>query len=229
MSSTLQPDGPECPATGVLCALPEELGGLRELSGGARVRQGLELFELELEGQHLLACVSGVGKAYAARAAAVLLAEGAGRLLVVGTCGGLRRHLVPGTLVACERAVQADLGRLPGREVAADAEILSAWRAGTSARAGWFLTRDRPVLSLWRRFRLARAFLGDCVADMETAAVAAVAEAAGVPWGALRAVTDRATWLGSRAFRVHYPVQAPRAADTIPDLLRRIGPPERPI
>ena len=89
--------------------------------------------------------------------------------------------------------------------------------------AGWFLTADRPVLSLWRRLRLARAFAGPAVADMETAAVAAVASAAGVPWAALRAVTDGATGLGAASFQLHYPRQAGRAADTVPLLLQSLG------
>jgi nucleoside phosphorylase len=56
---------------------------------------------------------------------------------------------------------------------------------------------------------------------METAAVAVVARAAGLPWAALRAVTDGASWLGPAAFRRHYPTQAGRAADTLAALLER--------
>lgn len=190
---------------------------------GTRTRQGLELLELELAGAPVLACVGGVGKVRAARAAAILLGEGIARLLVVGTCGGLRRHLAPGALLHCRRAIQADLGVREGREVDADPALLSGWRRAVPAEEGTFLTADKAVLSPWRRLRLARALSGACVADMETAAVAAVAQAAGVPWGALRAVTDRAGWFGGAAFRVHYPVQAGRAADTIPCLLGHLG------
>jgi nucleoside phosphorylase len=70
----------------------------------------------------------------------------------------------------------------------------------------------------------ARAFAGPCVAEMETAAVAAVASAAGVPWAALRAVTDRATLGGAASFRIHFQTQAARAADTVGALLERLGP-----
>ncbi len=89
-------------------------------------------------------------------------------------------------------------------------------------RSGWFLTADRPVLSLWRRLRLARAFQGDCVADMETAAAARVARRAGVPWAALRAVTDGATEGGILEFRRNFALQAGRAAATLPGLLERL-------
>ncbi len=227
MGEGIQERGPESAVTGVICALPAELGGLAGGRVGARQRQGLELLELDCGGAPLLACISGVGKVRAARAATILLAEGVARLLVVGTCGGLKRHLTPGTLLHCRKAIQADLGVREGRESLADPEILSHWRREAPGGEGTYLTADKAVLSPWRRLRLARALRGDCVADMETAAVAAVAEAAGAPWGALRAVTDGAGWFGSAAFRVHYPVQAGRAADTIPGLLNRLAPPRR--
>jgi len=222
MGEVVHAGGQESPVTAVLCALPEELGALRERAVSTHPRHGLELLELELDEGPALACVGGVGKVRAAHAAALLLAEGAGRLLVVGTCGGLRKHLGPGALVHCERAAQTDLAVREGREAAPDPQLAAAWREEVPGHLGWFLTADRPVISAWRRLRLARAFSGDCVADMETAAAAAVAVTAGVPWAALRAVTDRASHLTAASFRHHYPVQAGRAADTIPGLLRRL-------
>ena len=117
---------------------------------------------------------------------------------------------------------QTDLAVRGEREFAPDAELCARWRAVAPGEAGWFLTADRPVLSLWRRLRLARAFLGPCVADMETAAVAAVACRAGVPWAALRAVTDQATGAALASFRVHFASQAGRAADTLPALLQSV-------
>jgi hypothetical protein len=98
----------------------------------------------------------------------------------------------------------------------------AAWREVASGPEGWFLTADRPVLSLWRRLRLARAFAGPCVAEMETAAAAAVAVQAGVPWAALRTVTDRATLGGIASFRRHYPTCASLAADTVERLVTRL-------
>lgn len=208
---------------GILCALPEELGSLREHGRTSRKRAGLELLELEIEGQPVLACVTGVGKVMAARGATLLVAEGAERaLLVVGTCGGLRSHLGPGTLVHCTTAAQVDLAHRHLREVQSDEKLRRAWQKVLPGEEGWFLTADRPVLSFWRRLRLARAFAGSCVAEMETAAAAAVAASAGVPWAALRAVTDRATPGGGASFRLHFGAQAPRAADSIPALLAEL-------
>jgi adenosylhomocysteine nucleosidase len=207
-------------AVGVVCALPGELGSLRQRATGRRVSQGFELLELDLGGVHVLACVSGVGKVRAAHAAAALVAAGAGRaLLVVGTCGGLRRALAPGTLVHCTVAAQVDLAVRDGREVPSDPGLRAAWVVIAPGAEGWFLTADRPVLSPWRRLRLARAFAGPCVAEMETAAVASVARAAGIPWAGLRAVTDRATFREAREFRQHYPTCAGLAADTVERLV----------
>ena len=208
------------PAVGVVCALVDELGSLRDRATGRRRVQGFELLELDLGGVPLLACVSGVGKVRAAHATAALVAAGAGRaLLVVGTCGGLRRELCPGALVHCTVAAQVDLAVREGREVPSDPGLRAAWTAVAPGSEGWFLTADRPVLSPWRRLRLARAFAGPCVAEMETAAVAAVARASGVPWAGLRAVTDGATFLGAREFRRHYPTCAGLAADTVERLV----------
>ncbi len=204
----------------MLCALPEELGSLAQRAERRSRHQGLEVLELELAGVPVLACVAGIGKVRAAHGASVLVAAGARRaLLVVGTCGGLRQALRPGTLVHCTIATQIDLAVRAGREIPSDATLRAAWRAVAPGPEGWFLTADRPVLSLLRRLRLARAFAGPCVAEMETAASAYVAATAGVPWAALRAVTDRATLGGIASFRRHYPTCASLAADTVERLV----------
>ena len=223
---------------GVLAALPEELGGLPALARERRTRIGLEVLELDpvrTGGFRVVACVGGVGKVLAARAAAVLLAEGVDRaLLVVGTCGGLRQNLVPGTLLHCTTAVQADLAHRRSREIAADPELRAAWRSVAPGPEGFFLTADRPVLSLVRRIRLARAFAGPCAADMETAAAAAVASEAGIPFAGVRAVTDRATLFAAAAFRANFRTLAGQAADTVGALLavleagKRVSPRSEP-
>ncbi|HTF90436.1 MAG TPA: hypothetical protein VK843_18615 [Planctomycetota bacterium] len=210
-------------AYAILAALPEELAALQERRTRTWIAQGLELWELDLGGVRALACVGGIGKVNSAHATSALFAAGATRgLFVVGVCGGLRQSLPTGTLVHCERAVQTDLALRAEREVQSDAVLLEAWMRTAGGARGWFLTADRPVLSLWRRLRLARAFAGACVADMETAAAAAVARRAGVPWAALRAVTDGATEGGIFAFRRNFALQADRAAATLPGLVQAL-------
>lgn len=220
--------------------MPEELGSLRQRARGpARFVQGLELLDLELGAtaavgaepgdvrssapHRALAVVSGIGKVAAARAATILIEHGARRaLLVVGTCGGLTRDLAPGTLVHAARAIQVDFAVRAGREFDSDAAWRSAWMHVAPGKEGRVLTADQPVVTFWRRRKLLRAYAGPCVADMETAAVASVASAAGVPWAALRAVTDACDARTRTVFAHHYPTQAGRAADTVSALLDRV-------
>ncbi len=211
-------------AYAILAALPEELAVLEARRTRTSSTQGLELWELDLGAARAVACVGGVGKVNSAHATGVLFSTGATRgLFVVGVCGALRQSLSIGTLVHCERAVQTDLALRKEREVTSDEQLREIWRKVAGGARGWFLTADRPVLSLWRRLRLARAFAGACVADMETAAAAAVAKKAGVPWAALRAVTDGATEGGALSFRRNFGAQADRAAASIPALVKALA------
>lgn len=191
------------PVTGVVAALPAELGPLADGLPLARTPLGTPIFETELgRGGRIVAAISGVGKVAAAAAAAALIAEGATRLLVVGTCGGLRGEERVGDLIHARRAVQWDLAVRRGRETAADPDLLEAWHAVAGGTQGCILTADRPVLRFLDRLRVARAasraYPGPLAADMETAAVAAVASQVGIPWAALKVVSDqRPGWLGA--------------------------------
>lgn len=215
---------------GVLSALVPELGAWNE--GQDRIRdQGLELIRSRAAGGEVVACAAGVGKVAAAQGAAVLLAQGIGSLWIVGTCGGLRAALPPGTLVHCSTAIQADLAVRDGRASTPDQDLQELWGAVEAGTLATFLTADRPVLSPWRRFKLRRAWPGLCVADMETAAAAAVAAKAGIPWAAARTVTDSAGYGAGRTFQRNLQQMAGRAADTLPSVLARLdatGQPPRP-
>lgn len=207
---------------GLLSALPGELGSHLDGDQGD-VRSGIRILPRVVGGVPVLAAVSGVGKVAAAHAAGVLLGEGARGLLVVGTCGALARGLAPGDLFHCTTAFQVDLAVREGRQVVPDPAWLKAWQAVSPAAEGWFLTADRPVVTPWRRLRLARAFRGPCVAEMETGAVGAVAAAAGVPWAALRVVTDLAGPGTRLRFRQNYPTMGGRPADTLVKLLPHLS------
>lgn len=189
--------GPEVAAvTGVVAALPGELGVLGDGQPWSGPRLGTPIFETALPvGGRILAVASGVGKVAAAGAAAGLVAAGATRLLVVGTCGGLRAQETVGALIHARRAVQWDLATRHGRELTADEALMEAWRAIIGGERGCILTADRPVIRFLDRLRVARAAAkteaGPVVADMETAAVAAVASQAGIPWAGLKVVSDR--------------------------------------
>ena len=210
-------------ALGLICALSGELGPWAGRGEPLADPGGVSLRRITEEEQELFTCVSGVGKVAAARGAEALLRAGATRgLLVVGTCGALTQGLEIGDLVHCERAVQADLGLEGGHEVRPGRDLLEAWEALVEGPRCDYLTADRAVMSPWRRLRARRWIQGAAVADMETAAIGAVSEAWGIPWAALRAVTDRAGWGSERSFKKRYPVEAGRAADTVKGLLAQM-------
>ena len=235
-SGAVQPSDGQAP-WGLIAALPIELGpfrgtGRREVVGGVR----LSAHQVP-EGPPLLAAVSGVGKVAAAHAATVLAGRGVRGLLVVGTCGGLDPVDEVGTLVHAGKAVQWDLGVREGREATPDADLAAAWMDQVRGPIRTFLTADRAALGQLQRARRARAVRrsGDPapVADMETAAVAAVASRAGLPWAALRVVSDQRLRLRdlvtsrgrSRGrFMDHLETVAGRPADTVTGLLRALGP-----
>jgi adenosylhomocysteine nucleosidase len=153
-----------------------------------------------LEGE-VLVCVGGVGPRRAARAAERLVERGAQALAVFGTAGGLDPGLVPGALL------------LPGGVLApggARFAVDAGWRARLAARLeavsgagpgdGPAGARDAPgtivesarVLKTPEEKRALHAATGALAVDMESASVAAAAHAAGVPFLAVRAVSDTA-------------------------------------
>lgn len=219
MAETPKPR-PQAPVL-LVVALPGELGGLRAKSREVERGQGLSfLAPVGSTEPAWIAVVAGVGKVRAAQAATLgIQAFGVRGVLSFGVCGGLTPRQKIGQLVHCVRAVQADSAVREDREYLPDGNWLAAWQGLIPGPAGWFLTADRPALSPWRRLRLARAFGGSPVAEMETAAVAAVAQRAGLPWAALRAISDTLGWGRSARFGHNYPEQAGRAAQSVEALL----------
>jgi hopanoid-associated phosphorylase len=119
--------------------------------------------------------------------AQTLAAAGARGLLSFGIAGGLEPGLCPGALVLAEAVVRPD-----GRIMATDA----AWTRRAAAalpgiRTGRIAGSDRAVASVADKQRL-RILTGALAVDMESHALAAVAESAGLPLLVLRAVADPA-------------------------------------
>lgn len=230
---------------GVLAALPGELGPfLTHLESGKSAPEagrqsaapsaflGVKIHSPALPGRGIqVSCaVSGVGKVAAARGAAALLACGVEALFVVGTCGGLSPKHAVGEFVHLFEAVQWDLSVREGRQAEAHRGLSEAWQEQTQGLVGFALTADRPALRWVSRQRRARAAAQGRtdgwvpVADMETAAVGAIAEQAGVPWAALRVISDAQRSLGSRilgqnrvesSFQANYQTQAGRPAESL--------------
>lgn len=131
--------------------------------------------------------VSGIGAQRAQRAAGALLADGAGALLSWGVAGGLQAALQPGDLVLADGVAST----------AGEASTSQPWRqqwndslehSGLRVAGGLLWSSANMVTSVREKRELAAR--GYVAVDMESAAVAAVATRAGVPFAAIRAVCD---------------------------------------
>ncbi len=144
----------------VVCAVPAER---RALSG--------------LADERLRVHVSGIGAANAARAAEAVAAAAPEALISAGFCGALAADLRVGDLVAADVVVD----ERTGERFDADPALLAA----APGRHGTMVSAERVA-----RTPADRARLDGLAVDMESAALARAAGAAGIPFLALRAVTD---------------------------------------
>lgn len=147
--------------------------------------------------------VSGAGEERAEAAARRLLDRGATALVSWGVAGGLDPDLKPGTVILPDTVIRPD-----GSGLGADLE----WRDRLLARV-----RGRVETSTMQLFHtvsviasvnekcVLRERFGAVAVDMESGAVAAVAEETGIPFIAVRVVIDAAD------------VQLPKAALTMCD------------
>ncbi|MCU0307443.1 MAG: hypothetical protein MUE51_06675 [Thermoleophilia bacterium] len=163
----------------VACALPAEA---RALAGLAR--------------PGVVVARTGVGPRMAAAAAARLLDPPPAGLVAAGFCGAAGPDLRPGEVVVAREVVDG----ASGERFAADPGLLGA----VAGRRGTLVSR--PALA---RTPAERAAGGGDAVDMESAALARACRDAGVPFLAVRAVSDPA----------HRP---------LPDLLALVDPAGRP-
>lgn len=144
----------------VVCAVPAER---RALAG--------------LTGPDLAVHVSGMGAEAAGRAGRAIAAAPLRALVAAGFCGALAPDLRVGDLVAADEVRD----EASGERFAADAELLAA----APGRRGTLVSAAGIVRSPAERARL-----DGLAVDLESAALARAARAAGLPFIALRAVTD---------------------------------------
>ena len=162
------------------------------------------------EGDGLVVIVSGVGKVAAAMAAQFACDVFRPRCLVsIGLAGATEEGGRPGQVIVATGAAQHDFdgrpltpakGIIPGLEVAvihadssvAEKLLVAAQLESKHAKPGLVLTGDQIVTSAKVRDALAHEFADALCIDMETAAVAQVANQNRVPWSALRVTSDSA-------------------------------------
>ncbi|MGD9694999.1 MAG: hypothetical protein AB7V42_04990 [Thermoleophilia bacterium] len=144
----------------VVCAVPAERRALADL-----------------EGPGVAIHVSGIGADAAARAGARVAAGPPRCLVAAGFCGALADDLRVGDLVVAERVRD----EASGETLECDPELVAA----APGRRGTLVSSPRLA-----RTAADRARLDGLAVDMESAALARAAAAAGIPFLALRAVTD---------------------------------------
>lgn len=186
--------------------LARSLPASRVSSPGIQVREGA------LEDKPVVLAVGGVGKVAAAMTTQFLCdAFHPSRLMGFGLAGAINPG-GRGQVIVASGAVHHDLdarpltkrkGEIPGlgRSVfEADPQLAQAFFDAATASVehpevvhqGLVLTGDQIVTSRDVRDRLAMEFPGAVCIDMETAAVAQVAHKNGVPWAAVRLISDSA-------------------------------------
>ncbi len=182
---------------GVVVALPAEARALFG-RGAFREEGGWPVRRVELaHGFSVLAVRSGVGLERALPAARFLVARGVQGLVSAGVSGGLHPEMKPGDLVVGQSAMQWE-GREEGADVVWEGRAAAGQefhdvlaREGLEVRLGALLAGPEPVAAAgdkadWHGRTQALAV------DMESAAVAHAAREAGLPFLALRAVSDAA-------------------------------------
>ncbi len=184
----------------LLAALPQEVRPFLRLSRGQR-RRGLPwpAWELALGERQALLVLTGMGATATREAVSRLVAQFRPHLLVsFGFGGAVSPDLQPGDLVlgesfcrydplalVIEPVVPAPVPPRPGSEL-----LSSLTGAGLSAYSGSFVTTPWIIPKASQGGALMQ--LARPVLDLETAAAAALAGAEGIPFLALRAITDGA-------------------------------------
>jgi adenosylhomocysteine nucleosidase len=136
---------------------------------------------------HACAILTGMGAARAGSGAKRLLTYGADALLCWGTAAALVDGLSPGAMLVPDRLVGED-------SVIRNADL--RWSASLRTRlsaANGSLVDPGHILASEQEKRELRRRTGAVAADMESAAVAQVAHRAGVPFAAVRAISDAPT------------------------------------
>lgn len=199
--------------TAIVSAMREELGAVLALMPDERkvVAGGREFFDGHLHGREVVAVLSRIGKVAAATTAALLVDRFAvDRIVFTGVAGGLAPGVNRGDVVIADAFLQHDLDASPifpkyevplygvdrfATDRTLTGELADAVRRalpGTHIHRGLVVSGDRFVATT-AESRALQAALPDALAvEMEGAAIAQVCRDFGVPFAAVRTVSDRA-------------------------------------
>jgi adenosylhomocysteine nucleosidase len=197
---------------GIIFAVPVESDAFERLASDRSeiLTEGLAFREGSVGGRRVAWCVAGVGGPRAERAARLLVAGHRPEVLIsAGFAGGLTPALPRGGLV-CPAAVRGPASAEGGLRL-----------AGSDDAGPLLVTVDRIVRTPAEKRSLAAA-TGAALVDMETLAVARLAEAAGLPCHGLRVISDAADdELPPDVARLVEPQSALRRAGTLLGMVGR--------
>jgi adenosylhomocysteine nucleosidase len=199
--------------TAIVSAMHEELSAVLALMPDEHkvTRAGRDFFDGHLHGKPVVAVLSRIGKVAAATTAALLIDRfHVDRIVFTGVAGGLAAGVARGDVVIADAFMQHDLDAspiFPKYEVplygvdrfATDAALTRELAAavaralpGTRVHRGLVASGDRFV-STNAESRALQAALPEALAvEMEGAAIAQVCHDFGVPFAAVRTISDRA-------------------------------------
>ena len=183
---------------------------------------GKKLWEGEVCGVPFTLIVTGVGKTNAAASAMLALARGADRLLNIGVAGGISPRAKIGSLWQIDRAVQYDfdLSTINGTPVGTLDEYQTPYlplRTGGKFPTATLATADSFASGQDDMALLDS--LGADVRDMEGAAIAHIAYAAGVPCTMFKSISDNAREESVREYRENMLIALGALSESLPKIL----------
>ena len=183
---------------------------------------GKKLWEGEACGVPFTLIVTGVGKTNAAAGAMLAIARGADRLLNIGVAGGITPRAKIGSLWQIDRAVQYDfdLSAINGTPVGTLDEYQTPYlplRTGGKFPTATLATADSFASGQDDMALLDS--LGADVRDMEGAAIAHIAYAAGVPCTMFKSISDNAREESVREYRENMLIALGALSDNIREIL----------
>ena len=243
MSAVVRLDATIAPIA-IVSAMHEELAAVLDLMPDERkvVVAGREFWQGHLHGHEVVAVLARIGKVAAATTAAVLAERfQVGRVVFTGVAGGLGNGVHVGDVVVASEFLQHDMDAspiFPRREVPlygrsrfpADADLAAALSEAArtalpQARVhqGLVISGDRFV-STTAEARALQAELPDALAvEMEGAAFAQVCHDFGLPFAAVRTISDRADDAAHGDFlQFIRTVASPYSAAIVETLLRNL-------
>jgi adenosylhomocysteine nucleosidase len=199
--------------TAIVSAMHEELAAVLDLMPDEhkQIAGGREFWVGHLHGQDVVAVLSRIGKVAAATTAAVLVERfNVDRIVFTGVAGGLAPGVEVGHVVVADSFLQHDLDASPifpryevplygtsrfATDGALTDRLAAAVRTalpGVPLHRGLVVSGDRFVATTAESRALQSALPQALAVEMEGAAIAQVCHDYGVPFAAVRTVSDRA-------------------------------------